>query len=256
MSGGRCPIAARASGTLHYETRGQRFTIDVNPGTGCDLESPCPPDPDLLQGRQHVGRVRTGSGGTSRPGLEPRRHRHSPTDRPPLVSDEYGPSLLDINRAGPVVHRYEIPANLLPRNASPGMVNCAGDTGNTAGMRTNRGFETLAISPDCRTVYAMLDEGAGDGSVNRIVAFNTPTARPLAARTGWKWKAVSQGRGISALVAIDNHEFLVLERNNRGLGVAGELSPRTKRSSASTSLAPWTCRTCTWPPCQPIRTLP
>ena len=39
----------------------------------------------------------------------------------------------------------------------------------------------------------------------------------------------SQGRGISALVAINDHEFLVLERNNRGIGVGAEFSPPNKK---------------------------
>ena len=39
----------------------------------------------------------------------------------------------------------------------------------------------------------------------------------------------SQGRGISALVAVNDHEFLVLERNNRGIGSASELTPPNKK---------------------------
>ena len=140
-----------------------------------------------------------------------------------LVSDEYGPSLLEINGAGQVVRRYETPANLLPRNAATGVANFAGDAGNTAGKRTNRGFEGLAISPDGRTAYAMLqsamlDEGGGSGTLNRIVAFDTRTTR-VKAQYAYRMDASARGRGISALVAINDTDFLVLERNNRGLGV-------------------------------------
>ena len=85
-----------------------------------------------------------------------------------IVSDEYGPSVYEINRAGRLVRAYEIPANLLPRNAATGAINFASDAGNTAGKRTNRGFEGLAMSPDGRHVFAMLqsamlDEGGGSG---------------------------------------------------------------------------------------------
>ena len=41
--------------------------------------------------------------------------------------------------------------------------------------------------------------------------------------------ASSQGRGVSALVAVSDTEFLVLERNNRGVGVGAEFSPPNKR---------------------------
>jgi hypothetical protein len=123
--------------------------------------------------------------------------------------------------------------NVLPRNALSGVVNHANDEGNTAGKRTNRGFEGLAISPDGRTLYAMLqsamlDEGGSNGTVNRIVAFDTRTARPLA-QYAYRMEASSQGRGISALVAINDHEFLVLERNNRGLGVDANLASPNKK---------------------------
>jgi hypothetical protein len=74
----------------------------------------------------------------------------------------------------------------------------------------------------------MLDEGAGSGVYNRIVKFDTGTGRALA-QYAYRMAASSQGRGISALVAINDHEFLVLERNNRGLGVDGELTPPNKK---------------------------
>jgi hypothetical protein len=40
----------------------------------------------------------------------------------------------------------------------------------------------------------------------------------------------SQGCGVSALVAINDHEFLVLERNHRGIGTASELMPPNKKA--------------------------
>jgi hypothetical protein len=105
--------------------------------------------------------------------------------------------------------------------------------GNNAGKRTNRGFEGLAISPDGRYVYAMLqsamlDEGGGDGVYNRIVKFSYLTGRALA-QYAYRMEAASQGRGISALFALNDRELLVLERNNRGIGVDAELTPSNKK---------------------------
>ncbi|MDM0110455.1 esterase-like activity of phytase family protein [Variovorax sp. J22R24] len=48
------------------------------------------------------------------------------------------------------------------------------------------------------------------------------------AQYAYRMEGSSQGRGISALVAIDDTEFLVLKRNNRGLGVDAEGSPLNK----------------------------
>src|SRR5262245_3702284 len=66
------------------------------------------------------------------------------------VSDEYGPSLYEFNDQGMRVRAFTTPANLIPRNPSitPPVNYAGGDPEpNTAGKRTNRGFEGLAISP-------------------------------------------------------------------------------------------------------------
>jgi hypothetical protein len=156
-----------------------------------------------------------------------------------LISDEYGPSLYEFNRRGKRVRTFTIPASLIPRNdadanpETPDTLNYAGDAGNNAGKRTNRGFEGLAISPDGEYAYAMLqsamlDEGGGNGVCNRIVKFDTETGAAVA-QYAYQMEGSSQGRGISALLAINHHEFLVLERNNRGIGVGAEFSPPNKK---------------------------
>ena len=75
---------------------------------------------------------------------------------------------------------------------------------------------------------AMLDEGGGNGVCNRIVKFDTETGTAVA-QYAYQMEGSSQGRGISALVAVNDHEFLVLERNNRGIGVGAEISPPNKK---------------------------
>ncbi|MCP9452116.1 MAG: esterase-like activity of phytase family protein [Nitrospira sp.] len=148
------------------------------------------------------------------------------------VSDEYGPSLYEFNRKGRRVRSFAIPTNLIPRNAA-GMPNYASDSGNTAGKRSNRGFEGLAISPDGAYVYAMLqsamlDEGGSNGVCLRLVKFSTATGTAVA-QYAYQLEGASQGRGVSGLLAINDHEFLVLERNNRGIGVGATLSPPNKK---------------------------
>ncbi len=220
-------------GTLHYETRVHRFKLDIHPDSGA------------ISNFQILGTLIFRKGGSALDGFapevagplglafDPEGIVVHPLTGHLLVSDEYGPSLIEINRAGQLVRRYELPANVVPRDAATGTANHASDTGNSAGKRTNRGFEGLAISPDGRTVYAMLqsamlDEGGGNGAINRIVAFDSRTARPLA-QYAYRMEDSSQGRGISALVAINEHEFLVLERNNRGLGVDANLASPNKK---------------------------
>ena len=79
----------------------------------------------------------------------------------------------------------------------------------------------------------MLDEGGGSGSINRIVKFDTSTGLAVG-QYAYAMKRSSQGQGMSALVAINDHEFFVLERNNRGVGIGLSWLPPTRRSTAST----------------------
>jgi hypothetical protein len=149
-----------------------------------------------------------------------------------LVSDEYGPSLYEFDRTGQFVRAFTTPAGLIPRNATSTVANFAADTGNTAGKRTNRGFEGLAISPDGLFVYAMLqsamlNEGGSSGIYNRIVKFDVATGAAVA-QYAYAMDRADQGQGISSLVALGNDKFLVLERNNRGIGTGATLATADK----------------------------
>ena len=123
-----------------------------------------------------------------------------------LVSGAYGPSLYEINRTGRKLRASEIPVNLRPRKCATGVINHASDAGNTAGKRSNHGFEGLAV-----------------------------------AQYAYRMEASSQGRGISALVALNEREFLVLERNSRGVGVDSNVASPTRGCSRSIWVAPATC---------------
>ena len=219
-------------GTLDYATRAQRFTLDVDANTGA------------ISNFKIVQTVVFGSNGNALNGIAPSPSNtlglaHDsegivvlPKTGNLLVSDEYGPSVREFTRSGELVRTYTTPANLIPRNAGTGTPNFAGDTGNTAGKRTNRGFEGLAVSPDGNYAYAvlqsaMLDEGGGSGSINRIVKFDTSTGLAVG-QYAYAMKRSSQGQGVSALVAINDHEFFVLERNNRGVGIGAELATADK----------------------------
>ncbi|MFO1227000.1 esterase-like activity of phytase family protein [Roseateles sp.] len=219
-------------GTLDYATRAQRFTLDVDANTGA------------ISNFKIVQTVVFGSNGNPLNGIAPSPSNtlglaHDsegivvlPKTGNLLVSDEYGPSVREFTRSGELVRTYITPANLIPRNAGTGTPNFAGDTGNTAGKRTNRGFEGLAVSPDGNYAYAvlqsaMLDEGGGSGSINRIVKFDTSTGLAVG-QYAYAMKRSSQGQGVSALVAINDHEFFVLERNNRGVGIGAELATADK----------------------------
>ena len=207
-------------GTLPYDTRVQRFPIDIDPTTGAISNfqvaqtirftdkmgtkafTGLAPNPSEVLGRSFdpEGFVVRGNGRV-------------------LVSDEYGPSLYEFNADGTFRRAFNIPANLIPRDSVTGVPSFAGDpAANGAGKRTNRGFEGLTLTPGGTFAYAMLqsamlDEGAGNGVYARIVKFDVATGN-VVAQFAYQMEGSSQGRGTSALVALHDHELLVLERNN------------------------------------------
>jgi len=221
-------------GTLPYDTRVQQFTIDVNPTTGAISNFHVVQTVEFTDptGALHFNGLAPSPTNVLGRALDPEGFVVNPTNGKFLVSDEYGPSLYEFNRNGTLARTFTTPDNLIPRNGTTGVPNFADDTGNTKGKTTNRGFEGLAISPDGKFVYAMLqsamlDEGAGNGTYNRIVKFDNATGKAVA-QYAYQMDTAGQGRGVSALVALNDHEFLVLERNNRGVGVASNLTPPMK----------------------------
>ena len=219
-------------GTISYDTRVQRFTLDVNPSTGAIANFQVAKTVKFTESGQTFNGLAPNPTNVLGRALDPEGLVVLPRNGNLLVSDEYGPSVYEFTRDGELVKKYETPPNLVPRNRSTGVPNFASDDGNNAGKRTNRGFEGLAVSPDGRFAYAMLqsamlDEGGGNGTVNRIVQFDTTTGREVA-QYAYAMDTSDRGRGISALVALNDKEFLVLERNNRGIGVGATLTNPAK----------------------------
>ncbi|MCA1924944.1 MAG: esterase-like activity of phytase family protein [Thiobacillus sp.] len=219
-------------GILNYETRVQRFTLDVDMNTGA------------ISNFQVAQTIKFSNAGNALNGLlpsptnqlgnafDPEGFVINPRNGNMLVSDEYGPSLYEFDRNGNQVRAYTTPSNIVPRSAG-NVPNYADNTGNSLGKRSNRGFEGLAVSPDGRYTFAMLqsamlDEGGSSGVYNRIVKFDNDTGSAVA-QYAYRMEGSSQGRGISSLVAINDHEFMVLERNNRGLGVDSDLASPSKK---------------------------
>lgn len=251
------PDRGPGGGLVSYETRVQQFTLNVDKTTGAVGNFKLTKtikfktadgkaafnglNPGLLNGDKSVlgrsfdpeGFVKVANGNF-------------------LVSDEYGPSVYEFKPTtlgnGEVearfVRAFTTPANLIPKEAggTPNFVD--GRPTITAGRQDNRGFEGLAVSPDGQKVYAALqDPLVNEGSSNdgrrsrnvRIVEFDAKTGQSTAqysyrleslddinARVpNNPFAATAQGRniGVSAIVALNENEFLVIERDNRGVGV-------------------------------------
>ncbi len=221
-------------GTLPYETRVQRFTLDVDTNTGA------------ISNFQVVQTLKFKDNGLAFNGLapttpsvlgrslDPEGFVVNPVTGNLLVSDEYGPSLREFDRSGNLVRSYTTPANLVPQVGNAVDYSATPPT-LTSGREPNRGLEALTISPDGRFAYAVLQNGAvqdgwtasSRGSYSRIVKYDTATGQAVG-QYAYRLESASQGRGISALVALGNDKFMILERNNRGIGVGATLAGADK----------------------------
>ena len=95
------------------------------------------------------------------------------------------------------------------------------------GRQANRGMEGLTITPDGRTLVGIMqnallqDHGVDPVTIGRVGFNNRILTVDL--KTGatheyvYVMDAVNQGRGVNEILAINDHQFLVLERDNRTL---------------------------------------
>ncbi len=143
-----------------------------------------------------------------------------------FVSDEYGPFVYEFNAAGTRLRTLATPAKFAIANPSVilGAAGTAAElSGNTSGRQANRGMEGLAISPDGKKLFgimqnALLQDGglnaAGKraGTWNRIVEFDIATGAATR-EFAYAIDTASKG-GVNELLAINDHELLVIERDS------------------------------------------
>lgn len=228
-------------GVLSYDTRVQRFTVDINATTGA------------ISNFQIKQTIKFTSAGTALNGLAPATPSLlgksfdpegivvNPVTGNLLVSDEYGPSVYEFNRSGQLLRQYATPANLVPKAGSNVDYNAQAASGSspqlTAGREGNRGLEALAVTPDGRYAFAVLQNATITDGYNpatgtrsqytRVIKYDTTTGEAVG-QYAYQLASSGQGRGISALVAIDANRFLILERNNRGIGTGATLASPDK----------------------------
>ena len=152
------------------------------------------------------------------------------------ISDEYGPYVFEFDRQGHLLRRIDVPAKF--RIAKPSADPNEELLGNTSGRQANRGMEGLAISPDGRTLFGMLqnallqDNALTSGTTDRVSVFTRILKIDLA--TGqtkefiYKLDKSNRGQGVCEILAINDHEFLVIERDNRSFIAAAPAAPESK----------------------------
>ena len=157
-----------------------------------------------------------------------------------FVSDEYGPFLYEFSlhngkrlRSIPLPNKFVID---LP-SATPATELA----GNVFGRQSNRGMEGLAISPDGSRLYGimqspLIQDGGLDASLSRV-GINTRLLEinlDTGAVREFLYQLDSRSNGISEIVAVNDQELLVLERDGR-VGAAATYKKIVKISLAGAS---------------------
>jgi len=130
-----------------------------------------------------------------------------------FVSDEYGPYVYEFNReTGKRTRSFTLPDNLAIDVLSP-QKDVEIDN-NTVGRTTNKGMEGLAITPDGKLLVGIMQANLKQDKKKslRIVTIDTRTGE-----THEYAYQLTEGSGVSDIVAINDHQFLVDERDGNGM---------------------------------------
>lgn len=154
--------------------------------------------------------------------LDPEGIRVSKDGKSVYITDEYGPYVYQFDRAsGLRTNTYTLPNNFAVANlTSQGATEISG---NTSGRVANKGMEGLAITPDGKTLVGfeqspLLQDGGDGGRANRLVTIDTITGNVHQYAYDNYVATKSKGYNSSEMLALNDHEFLVLERDGKGLG--------------------------------------
>src|SRR5499433_2053168 len=146
--------------------------------------------------------------------LDPEGIRVANHGRSVFVSDEYGPYVYEFDReSGRRIRAFTLPAKFAVSRLSA--VGAEEISGNTSGRVANKGMEGLAITPDGRRLVGIMQ--------NSLIQDGGPTVRIVtieigSGRTREFAYTLTTGSGVSEILAVKDHQFLVDERDGKGLG--------------------------------------
>lgn len=196
-------------------------------GTGNTLgvASGVPPINNLFQhfftGRSDNFDPKQNSGDPNDARFDSEGMRLSNDDSSVFISDEYGPYVYEFNRlTGMRTRSFQLPASFFVTTLSP--VGATEISNNTVGRTANKGMEGLAITPDGRTLVGIMqnsliqdaNEGGAAAKLLRIVTIDIASGRV----THQFAYLLTTGTGVSEINALNDHEFLVDERDGHGRG--------------------------------------
>jgi len=146
--------------------------------------------------------------------LDPESIRVSNDGRSVFVSDEYGPYIHEFDRAtGKRLRSIALTANLaITHLSAQGAVEIAT---NTVGRVTNKGMEGLAITPDGKMLVGAMQANLEQDKKKSLRLVTVDLKSGVTHEYAYQ---LTDGSGVSEIVAVNDHQFLVDERDGSGLG--------------------------------------
>jgi hypothetical protein len=191
-------------------------------GSGLNVGSGVPPVNDATHhyftGRSDNFDAAENSGNPANARFDTEGIRVSNDKKNVYISDEYGPYVYEFDKnTGQRLRSFTLPDDFYVPICKP--VGADEISGNTIGRTANKGMEGLAITPDGTTLVgivqaALLQDAAQKGSAKllRIVEIDIASGDV----THQYAYLLTTGSGVSEILALNNHEFLVDERDGRG----------------------------------------
>lgn len=132
-----------------------------------------------------------------------------------LISEEYGPGVGRFERAtGKLLQRFALPAALASDRPD---ADAKVEAKATKGRVPNNGLEGLALSPKGDKAYALMQggliqDGGKDSSNLRLIEIELATG----AIRQFVYPVITPGHRTNEILAIDDHSFLIIERDGGG----------------------------------------
>ncbi len=136
-----------------------------------------------------------------------------------FISDEYGPYIYQFDRnSGVRLRTFTLPSYFYVPNLSP--MGATEISGNTVGRTANKGMEGLAITPDGKTLVGIMQNALIQDALQKGAAANLLRVVTIDIASGQVTHQfaylLTTGSGVSEILALNNHEFLVDERDGKG----------------------------------------
>ncbi len=135
-----------------------------------------------------------------------------------FIGEEYGPHIVEFDRDGKWLRQFDVPKKIVIHkpDADPDVE----DKENKTGRKSNGGFEGLAITPDGTKLYALLEkpllQDRGDDKKGKHLRLLELPVSGKGPTREFLYVMESHKHRCNEILAVNDHQFLVIERDNEG----------------------------------------